>query len=68
MYERINVGGTYCSLVTGQEQRRMPFANHVACTVEMVDLGKQMDVGVVDEIQMMADPVRGWAWTRALYG
>lgn len=26
------------------------------------------DVAVVDEIQMIRDPERGWAWTRALLG
>ena len=27
-----------------------------------------VDVGVIDEIQLLADPSRGWAWTRALFG
>ena len=26
------------------------------------------EVAVIDEIQMMRDPERGWAWTRALLG
>ena len=26
------------------------------------------DVAVIDEIQMIRDPQRGWAWTRALLG
>jgi ATP-dependent RNA helicase SUPV3L1/SUV3 len=26
------------------------------------------DVAVIDEVQMMRDPQRGWAWTRALLG
>ncbi len=26
------------------------------------------DVAVIDEIQMMRDPQRGWAWSRALLG
>ena len=26
------------------------------------------EVAVIDEIQMMRDPQRGWAWTRALLG
>jgi len=34
----------------------------------MVNLGQQYEVGVIDEIQMIADPKRGWAWTRALLG
>ena len=41
---------------------------HTACTVEMLDLQKRVDVGVIDEIQMMGDDARGWAWTRAILG
>jgi hypothetical protein len=26
------------------------------------------EVAVIDEIQMIRDPARGWAWTRALLG
>ena len=26
------------------------------------------DIVVIDEIQMLNDPFRGWAWTRALQG
>jgi ATP-dependent RNA helicase SUPV3L1/SUV3 len=26
------------------------------------------EVAIIDEIQMMRDPQRGWAWTRALLG
>ena len=28
----------------------------------------QDEVAVIDEIQMIKDPARGWAWTRALLG
>lgn len=41
---------------------------HTSCTVEMADVSRRVDVAVIDEIQMMADPNRGWAWTRALQG
>jgi len=35
----------------------------------MVPLNKDVfDVAVIDEVQMMADPHRGWAWTQALIG
>lgn len=27
-----------------------------------------VDVAIIDEIQMIADPGRGWAWTRAFLG
>jgi ATP-dependent RNA helicase SUPV3L1/SUV3 len=71
VYDSCNASGLYCSLRTGQERRDVPFARHTACTVEMADCGataEALDVGVIDEIQLLADDSRGWAWTRALYG
>ena len=68
VYEQANADGTLCSLITGQEKKRVPGARHTACTVEMLDLQKRVDVGVIDEIQMLGDEARGWAWTRALLG
>jgi ATP-dependent RNA helicase SUPV3L1/SUV3 len=69
VYDACNAAGVYCSLRTGQEKRDVPFARHTSCTVEMADTGGEvLDVGVVDEIQLLADDSRGWAWTRALYG
>jgi len=44
------------------------WATHVSCTVEVVDLEKEVDVAVIDEIQMIGDPDRGWAWTQAVLG
>ncbi|EFC48221.1 ATP dependent RNA helicase [Naegleria gruberi] len=60
--------GCKCNLMTGQERRIIPGANHVACTIEMADLNEVYDVAVVDEIQMISDNQRGAAWTRALLG
>lgn len=40
----------------------------MSCTVEMVDLSRRVDVAVLDEIQMIGDEHRGWAWSRALMG
>ncbi|KAJ8749888.1 hypothetical protein K2173_013803 [Erythroxylum novogranatense] len=68
VFDKVNALGVYCSLLTGQEKKRVPFSNHVACTVEMVSTDELYDVAVIDEIQMMADPYRGYAWTRALLG
>ncbi|XP_068643813.1 DExH-box ATP-dependent RNA helicase DExH18, mitochondrial-like isoform X2 [Aristolochia californica] len=51
-----------------KEKKYVPFARHIACTVEMVSTEELYDVAVIDEIQMMADPYRGYAWTRALLG
>ncbi|KAK7365078.1 hypothetical protein VNO80_13866 [Phaseolus coccineus] len=68
VFDKVNAKGIYCSLLTGQEKKRVPFSNHVACTVEMASTQELYDVAVIDEIQMMADPFRGYAWTRALLG
>lgn len=68
VFDKVNAHGVYCSLLTGQEKKHVPFSNHVACTVEMVSTDDMYDVAVIDEIQMMADRYRGYAWTRALLG
>ncbi|XP_071915642.1 DExH-box ATP-dependent RNA helicase DExH18, mitochondrial-like isoform X2 [Coffea arabica] len=68
VFDKVNALGVYCSLLTGQEKKYVPFSNHVACTVEMVSVDELYEVAVIDEIQMMADPSRGDAWTRALLG
>ncbi|OVA14676.1 Helicase [Macleaya cordata] len=68
VFDKMNAHGVYCSLYTGQEKQSVPFANHIACTVEMVSTEELYDVAVIDEIQMIADLSRGYAWTRALLG
>lgn len=68
IYERMNMDGHYTSLVTGQEKKLLPHATHVSCTVEMANINRRWDVAVIDEIQLIGDPQRGWAWTRALFG
>ncbi|KAE8021670.1 hypothetical protein FH972_007541 [Carpinus fangiana] len=68
VFDKVNAHGVYCSLHTGQEKKYVPFSNHIACTVEMVSTDDLYDVAVIDEIQMMSDPCRGYAWTRALLG
>lgn len=36
VYEQLNDAGNYCSLLTGQERKEIPFETHVSCTIEMV--------------------------------
>lgn len=70
VYHRFKSNGTPCSLITGDEVK-IPEDQEptvMSNTVEMVDMGDQYDVGVIDEIQMLGDPQRGWAWTRAVLG
>ncbi|XP_025910695.1 ATP-dependent RNA helicase SUPV3L1, mitochondrial isoform X2 [Apteryx rowi] len=61
-----------CDLVTGEERvyanEDARQATHIACTIEMCSTNTPYEVAVIDEIQMIRDPARGWAWTRALLG
>uniref|UniRef100_A0A8D2AN81 ATP-dependent RNA helicase SUPV3L1, mitochondrial n=1 Tax=Sciurus vulgaris TaxID=55149 RepID=A0A8D2AN81_SCIVU len=72
IFEKSNAAGVPCDLVTGEERVTVETdgkqAAHVACTVEMCSVMTPYEVAVIDEIQMIRDPARGWAWTRALLG
>ena len=68
VYDNLNRQGIYCNLITGQEKRLLPFHTHTSCTVEVANLRTPYEVAVIDEIQMIADKSRGYAWTRALLG
>ncbi|EGT36344.1 hypothetical protein CAEBREN_06112 [Caenorhabditis brenneri] len=72
VFNRTNELGIPCDLVTGEERR---FAKdnhhpsqHLSSTVEMLSTQMRVEVVVIDEIQMLRDEQRGWAWTRALLG
>lgn len=58
--------GGQARLVTGEERRGPDSAKLTSCTIETLDVENTVDVAVLDEIQMLADPHRGWAWTQAL--
>ncbi len=71
VYSRFNSNGFPCDLVTGDDVRRdVPDSTGIlySSTVEMVDVAQFVEVAVIDEIQMIADAQRGWAWTRAFIG
>lgn len=57
-----------CDLLIGDERVFGGAAEHVSCTVEMAPIDCAVDVAVIDEVQMLGDRDRGWAWTRALLG
>ncbi|PKU36684.1 atp-dependent rna helicase mitochondrial [Limosa lapponica baueri] len=72
IFQKSNDANVPCDLVTGEERvyanedaRQAP---HIACTIEMCSTNTPYEVAVIDEIQMIRDPARGWAWTRALLG
>jgi ATP-dependent RNA helicase SUPV3L1/SUV3 len=69
VYTRLNAKGKPCALVTGEEQRLPEGETKMwSCTVEMAPLNTRMEVAVIDEIQMINHPDRGWAWTQAFLG
>lgn len=70
IYTRFLAKGLPCAMITGEEQRIPDDADNyfISCTVEMTPLNRVVDVAVIDEIQMIGDPERGWAWTQALLG
>ncbi|MCJ2012288.1 helicase-related protein [Methylobacterium sp. J-076] len=67
-YEALLERGLRAGMVTGEEVLGEPDPSHTARTIETADLRRPVDVAVIDEIQMLSDPDRGWAWTNALFG
>ena len=67
-WDKMNQFGVSCSLLTGEEQKFGSSDTHISATVEMVPLGQEFEVAVIDEVQMLSDPDRGWAWTNAIFG
>ncbi|KAH0372256.1 P-loop containing nucleoside triphosphate hydrolase protein, partial [Aureobasidium melanogenum] len=72
VYTRLNAKGKQCMLITGEEKRAPDddslAADITSCTVEMMPLNRDVDVAVIDEIQMIGNAERGWAWTQAVLG
>ncbi|XP_012220462.1 ATP-dependent RNA helicase SUV3 homolog, mitochondrial [Linepithema humile] len=72
VFHKCNQRGTPCDLLTGEERKYAKDpdnpANHLSCSVEMANLQNTYEVAVIDEIQLVRDIQRGWAWTRALLG
>lgn len=60
--------GVVASLITGEERRIVAGSRVTASTIEMLDVNRDLEVAVIDEIQMLTDPDRGWAWTQAVVG
>ncbi|KAI3652081.1 hypothetical protein MP228_003384 [Amoeboaphelidium protococcarum] len=76
IFHRLNQEQIACDLVTGEQRLKSNILTsdsdslHTASTVEMLNLNVRQpyDVAVIDEIQMISDRERGWAWTHALLG
>lgn len=66
LFDTMNSKGVKTTLLTGEEVIEVPDSSHFSSTIEMARLQERFDCCVIDEIQMLTDPQRGWAWTRAL--
>ena len=67
-YENLRKEGVATSLITGEEEIIDDESTHISSTIEMMNISVDVDVCVIDEIQMIADRDRGWAWANALMG
>ena len=66
--EELQSRGVKCSMITGEERNYEKGSNFTSSTIEMLDTTKEVDCIVIDEIQMLKDENRGWAWTQAVIG
>jgi ATP-dependent RNA helicase SUPV3L1/SUV3 len=67
-HEYLMQNNTPSSLITGEEQKINEDAFHMCSTIEMLNFSLQTDVCVIDEVQMLEDEQRGWAWVNAILG
>lgn len=67
-YEGLKAHGIHSSLITGEEQIIDDDATHISSTIEMLNFEVDVDVCVIDEVQMIDDRDRGWAWANAIIG
>ena len=67
-YEELKENKIDASLITGEEQIIEEDAAHVCSTIEMLDFNLDVDIAIIDEVQMLDDVDRGWAWVNAIIG
>ncbi|NOQ32322.1 MAG: helicase [Helicobacteraceae bacterium] len=67
-YENLRESNINVSLVTGEEQIIDDGATHISSTIEMLSTQIDVDICVIDEVQMIDDRDRGWAWANAIIG
>jgi len=67
-YEFLKEHNIPASLMTGEEEILDEEAGHICSTIEMLNFNLEVDVSVIDEVQMLNDEDRGWAWVNAVLG
>jgi len=68
IFDRLNAAGVPCNLITGEEKIMVEGARHTSSTIEIADFNTEYEVAIIDEIQLLEDVSRGWAWTAAFLG
>lgn len=66
--EELEKRGRPTSFLTGEERDMRPGAQFFSSTIEMLNLERVVDAAVVDEVQLLSDRDRGWAWSAAVVG
>ncbi len=67
-YEYLKSNEISTTLITGEEEIFDEDAAHICSTIEMINFNYDVDVCVIDEVQMLQDEDRGWAWVNAIVG
>ncbi|MBY3158333.1 hypothetical protein HFO56_39225 [Rhizobium laguerreae] len=67
-FDTLTSRGLTASMITGEEIIGEETAPYVSRTVECADFSRLVDVGLIDEVQLLDDRSRGWAWTAAAFG
>jgi ATP-dependent RNA helicase SUPV3L1/SUV3 len=67
-YETLRLNDIPASLITGEEELFDEDAGHICSTIEMINFNLEVDICVIDEVQMLDDEDRGWAWVNAILG
>jgi ATP-dependent RNA helicase SUPV3L1/SUV3 len=67
-YEYLKEEEVPVSLITGEEEILDEEAGHICSTIEMTNFALDVDVCIIDEVQMLGDVDRGWAWVNAIVG
>ncbi len=67
-YQTLLSSNIPASLITGEEERIDEEAAHICSTIEMLNYSLELDLCIIDEVQMLQDKDRGWAWVNAIVG
>ena len=67
-YDKLKSAGIPANMKTGEERILEDGARHTASTIEMLNTSEIIDIAIIDEVQMIKDEDRGWAWTQAIVG